>query len=150
MQSGDDDNPRPVSNGELITPASVRSRDGVLDIELTITETEVTVGQHTFMTRAYTGLKVNQGESSFDGATYTGTVPGPSIELRPGDKLKLKLINLLPDDGSAVDPPTAPRAAAAAAGTAVGTARARTTTRPTSTRTACTSTPGRPAMTSSW
>ncbi|PCC74195.1 Multicopper oxidase with three cupredoxin domains (includes cell division protein FtsP and spore coat protein CotA) [Nannocystis exedens] len=102
---GDDDNPQPVVNEELFTPASVRSRDGVLDIELTITETEVTVGQYTFMTRAYTGLKVNRGESSFGDATYTGTVPGPSIELRPGDQLKLKLINHLPDDSSAVDPP---------------------------------------------
>lgn len=95
----------PVANDELFTPASVRSKDGVLDIELTITETEVTVGQYTFMTRAYTGLKVHRGEASFGDATYTGTVPGPSIELRPGDQLKLKLINRLPDDGSAVDPP---------------------------------------------
>ncbi|MBZ5710714.1 multicopper oxidase family protein [Nannocystis pusilla] len=104
--SSDDDNPpNPIENGELFTPASVRSRDGLLDIEMTITETEVTVGQYTFMTRAYTGLKVNHGEASFGDTTYTGVVPGPSIELRPGDKLKLKLINDLPDDGSAVDPP---------------------------------------------
>lgn len=102
---GDDGDPRPVANGELFTPASVRSRDGVLDIEVTITETEVTVGQYTFMTRAYTGLKVLRGEASFGDATYTGVVPGPSIELRPGDRLKLKLINGLPDDDSAVDPP---------------------------------------------
>ncbi|MCY0991216.1 multicopper oxidase domain-containing protein [Nannocystis sp. ILAH1] len=100
--SVDDDNP--VANGELFTPARVRSRDGVLDIELTITETELTVGQYTFMTRAYTGLKVHRGESSLGDATYTGSVPGPTIELRPGDQLKLKLINGLPDDGSAVDP----------------------------------------------
>ncbi|MFY0533710.1 multicopper oxidase domain-containing protein [Nannocystis pusilla] len=100
--SVDDDNP--IANGELFTPASVRSRDGVLDIELTITEIEATVGQYTFMTRAYTGLEVHHGTSSFGDTTYTGAIPGPTIELRPGDRLKLKLINRLPDDNSAVDP----------------------------------------------
>ncbi|TKC96376.1 multicopper oxidase family protein [Polyangium fumosum] len=96
--------PQPTPSRELFNPATVRAKDGLLDIEMTITETEVTVGTYTFMTRAYTGLKVNAGEASFEG-TYTGTIPGPSIELRPGDQLKLKLINGLPDDDSAVDPP---------------------------------------------
>ncbi|MGK4008326.1 multicopper oxidase domain-containing protein [Sorangium sp. So ce1036] len=103
--STEGDSPKSSSgpSSELFTPASIRSQDDLLDIELTITETEVTMGQYTFMTRAYTGLKVNAGEASFAGA-YTGVIPGPTIELRPGDKLKLKLINGLPDDGTAVDP----------------------------------------------
>ncbi|MDI3284274.1 multicopper oxidase domain-containing protein [Polyangium sp. 15x6] len=95
--------PKPTPSRELFNPATVRAKDGLLDIEMTITEVEVTVGQYTFMTRAYTGLKVNTGEANFEG-TYTGTIPGPSIELHPGDRLRLKLINGLPDDGSAVDP----------------------------------------------
>ncbi|MDI1443588.1 multicopper oxidase domain-containing protein [Polyangium sp. 6x1] len=95
--------PTPAPSRELSNPAKVRSKDGLLDIEITITEVEVTIGQYTFMTRAYTGLKVNAGNANFEG-TYTGTIPGPSIELAPGDRLKLKLINGLPDDGSAVDP----------------------------------------------
>ena len=103
------DDPKPTPNGatnpELFTPAVVRAEGGLLDIEMTITETEVTVGGYTFTTRAYTSLKLNAGKASFSGGAYTGTIPGPSIEVRPGDKFKMKLINALPNDSSTVDPP---------------------------------------------
>ncbi|WP_434425687.1 hypothetical protein [Nannocystis pusilla] len=77
----DDD---PIANGELFTPASVRSRDGLLDIELTITEIEVTVGQYTFMTRAYTGLKVHHGTFELRRYDVHGGDPGPDHRAPPG------------------------------------------------------------------
>jgi len=96
--------PDSPASSDLVKPAWVRSQNGMLDIEVTITATQVTVGGYTFMTRAYTDVKVNQGTASFANGQYTGKVPGPTIELQPGDKIKLKLINNLPDDGSAHDP----------------------------------------------
>ena len=96
--------PELLASAELVKPAWVRSQDGILDIEVTITATQVTVGTYTFMTRAYTDVKVNQGTASFANGEYKGKVPGPSIEVQPGDKIRLKLINNLPDDGTAQDP----------------------------------------------
>lgn len=97
--------PAPVTpaNPELQKPAWVRSKNGVLDIEITITETQVTVGEYTFMTRAYTGLTVNQGTASFTG-TYTGKLPGPTLEVQPGDTIIMKLMNKLPADSTNEDP----------------------------------------------
>ncbi|MFS8067330.1 MAG: multicopper oxidase family protein [Byssovorax sp.] len=95
--------PIPPEGAELFTPAWVQSKGGLLDIELAVTETQVTVDGKTFMTRAYTGLKVNTGTASFGSGAYSGTVPGPTIDIRPGDKLKVKLINNLPSDNSAID-----------------------------------------------
>ncbi|WP_437508138.1 multicopper oxidase family protein [Sorangium sp. So ce1099] len=90
-------------NPEIQKPAWVRSKDGVLDIEITITETDVTVGAYTFKTRAYTGLTVNKGTASFTG-TYTGKLPGPTLEVSPGDTIIMKLMNKLPSDNLNVDP----------------------------------------------
>lgn len=89
---------------ELFQPAWVRSQDRLLDIEVTITATQVTVGSYTFMTRAYTDVNVKQGTASFENGAYSGAVPGPTLLVQPGDTIRFTLINNLPDDGSANDP----------------------------------------------
>jgi FtsP/CotA-like multicopper oxidase with cupredoxin domain len=103
---GPDTDPDPETpfNPELTTLDWVRSQDGVLDIEMTITATQVVVGSHVFMTRAYTDVKVNKGTASFENGGYTGKVPGPTLDVQPGDTIRLTLINKLPADGSAMDP----------------------------------------------
>lgn len=62
----------------LRQPAEVRSRDGLLRVELELTRGEVTLAG-----RAAVAL------------AYNGTVPGPTLRLRPGDLLQVRLVNRL-------------------------------------------------------
>ncbi|CAL1164422.1 unnamed protein product [Cladocopium goreaui] len=69
----------------LPVPATVRSEGGRLDIVLTLERaTIITSTGVTLKTRA-----------------FNGTVPGPTIRLKPGDDLTVHFKNQLPDQGSA-------------------------------------------------
>lgn len=76
--------PFPVPGGEdrageaLRQPAEVRSRDGLLRTELEITRREVVLAGRRAVALA-----------------YSGTVPGPTWRLRPGDLLQVRLVNRL-------------------------------------------------------
>jgi FtsP/CotA-like multicopper oxidase with cupredoxin domain len=61
------------------TPEVLTSTDGVLDVTLTAAE-----GTHQVAGRDATTF------------AYNGTVPGPTLRLRPGDRLRLRLVNDLP------------------------------------------------------
>ena len=68
----------------LPVPPAVSSTDGLLDITLTLQRATVTMATGVSMaTRA-----------------LNGTVPGPTLRLRPGDLLRLRFQNLLPPQGS--------------------------------------------------
>jgi len=67
---------RPVGARTLVEPAVVDSVDGTLDLDLRVAESEVVVG----------GATVRM-------LTYNGTVPGPTLHLRPGDRLRVRLTN---------------------------------------------------------
>ncbi|WES63820.1 multicopper oxidase family protein [Microbacter sp. GSS18] len=57
-------------------PEVLTSSDGVLDLDLAVAETDVVVG----------GATVRM-------MTYNGTVPGPTLHLRAGDRLRVRLEN---------------------------------------------------------
>ena len=63
-----------------VEPSVLESVDGVLDVTLQAAEREVEVG----------GASVRM-------LTYNGTVPGPTLHLRPGDLLRVRLQNDLTD-----------------------------------------------------
>lgn len=63
---------------ELVQPTVLRSEDGVLRTELLVARTTVDVA----------GTTAHM-------LTYNGTVPGPTWELRPGDRLEVRLVNNL-------------------------------------------------------
>jgi suppressor of ftsI len=63
----------------LATPTEYRSRNGELDVTFEARETRV---------------KLGKGE--INGATYNGVYGGPVLRLKPGDVLRLHLINHLP------------------------------------------------------
>ncbi|RMB61801.1 multicopper oxidase family protein [Tessaracoccus antarcticus] len=68
----------PNSGRELVQPAELRSRDGVLRTELVASRTEVDIA-------GVAGRML----------TYNGSVPGPTWILRPGDRLEVRLVNNL-------------------------------------------------------
>lgn len=70
----------PSSGGALTVPSELRSRDGVLRVELDAAPRAVTVG----------GQQVTM-------LGYSDTVPGPTLRLRPGDRLQVRLRNTLGD-----------------------------------------------------
>ncbi|WNM23929.1 multicopper oxidase family protein [Demequina capsici] len=57
-------------------PAVIESIDGVLDLDLSVAETEVAIAGTTARMM-----------------TYNGTVPGPTLHVRPGDVLRIRLVN---------------------------------------------------------
>ncbi|MEO7589122.1 MAG: multicopper oxidase domain-containing protein, partial [Arachnia sp.] len=59
-------------------PAVLRSKDGVLNLELVVARTEVEIA-------GIVGRML----------TYNGSVPGPTWILRPGDRLEVRLVNNL-------------------------------------------------------
>ena len=71
----------PGGDGAPLTePEVLASEDGVLAVELEMAEREVRVGDVTARM-----------------LTYNGTVPGPTLLLRPGDTLRVRLVNRLDD-----------------------------------------------------
>jgi len=60
----------------LTEPDVLSSIDGALDLDLRVAETEVEVG----------GVTARM-------LSYNGTVPGPTLHLRPGDRLRVRLTN---------------------------------------------------------
>ncbi len=73
----------PVSNGadsglELMQPDVLRSENGVLRVELVLAETEVELA----------GTMARM-------LTYNGSVPGPTWNVRPGDRIEVVLVNNL-------------------------------------------------------
>ena len=64
--------------GGWAEPMVLTSRDGVLDLDLRVAEADVVIG-----------------ESTVRMLTYNGTVPGPTLHLRPGDRLRVRLRNEL-------------------------------------------------------
>ncbi|WP_123918307.1 multicopper oxidase family protein [Georgenia muralis] len=75
---GGDLTPRRAGGADLVEPEVLTSADGRLRVELTMAEAEVDVG----------------GRSARL-LTYNGTVPGPTLRLRPGDTLQVRLANQL-------------------------------------------------------
>src|SRR5262249_39157986 len=63
----------------FIEPAVRRSAHGELNTTLRMRHAYETIGGHRLYVR-----------------TYEGTVPGPTLRLKPGDKLRIRLINDLP------------------------------------------------------
>ncbi|WP_350339744.1 multicopper oxidase family protein [Actinotalea lenta] len=59
-------------------PRVITATAGVLDVDLTVARTEVTID----------GRRVSM-------VTYNGTVPGPTLRMRPGDRLRVHLANEL-------------------------------------------------------
>ena len=83
-----DGTPMPVTTQELVQPELISSVDGALNVELTCAITEVDLGVgHPVMAW-----------------TYNGTVPGPTLEVRPGDWLNVHLVNNLPEIPEGQDP----------------------------------------------
>ena len=70
----------PVADG-LVTGPVRRSQNGLLNTELRVQFATNQVGNRQVHTR-----------------TYEGSIPGPSLRLRPGDTLRLRLINNLPPE----------------------------------------------------
>jgi len=64
--------------GTLIESKVVRSKNGLLDITLTAA----------FITKTIAGNQVQM-------LAYNGTVPGPTLWIKPGDKLRIKFVNKL-------------------------------------------------------
>ena len=62
----------------LREPETLRSENGLLRVRLEVTEAAVTLGGRTAHVLA-----------------YNGTVPGPTLRLRPGDRLQVELANRL-------------------------------------------------------
>ena len=62
----------------LREPETLRSENGLLQVRLEVTEAAVTLGGRTAHVLA-----------------YNGTVPGPTLRLRPGDRLQVELANRL-------------------------------------------------------
>ena len=62
----------------LREPPTLRSENGVLRVRLEVAEAAVTLGGRTAHMM-----------------TYNGTVPGPTLRLRPGDRLQVQLVNHL-------------------------------------------------------
>lgn len=65
-----------TTGAELIEPHVMRSVDGVLDVSLTARPSVVAIG----------GTTVNA-------ITYNGSLPGPTLWVRPGDTLSVTLSN---------------------------------------------------------
>jgi len=66
------------ASGQLVEPQILRSKAGLLDMTLTASIISATVG----------GKQVKL-------LAYNGSVPGPTLWLRPGDKLRVKFVNNL-------------------------------------------------------
>jgi FtsP/CotA-like multicopper oxidase with cupredoxin domain len=66
-------------------PPVLTSKDGVLEATLRVAQTEVPVSQATGLRRVRT-------------RAYNGSVPGPTLRVRAGDRLRLMLVNDLPRD----------------------------------------------------
>lgn len=68
------------SGHELVQPKLIRSANGVLDVVLTASPSAVVIG----------GVAVNA-------LTYNGSLPGPTLVVRPGDTMTVSLANHLAD-----------------------------------------------------
>ncbi|MGR6966272.1 multicopper oxidase family protein [Geodermatophilus sp. URMC 61] len=69
---------RTLAAESLREPETLHSEDGLLRVRLEVAETSVTLaGRPAHM------------------LTYNGTVPGPTLRLRPGDRLQIELVNRL-------------------------------------------------------
>lgn len=71
--------PAPWEPADLVEPEERRSVDGLLETTLRAAYAYTDTGGYRLFTR-----------------TYEGTIPGPTLRLRPGDTLKINLVNDLP------------------------------------------------------
>lgn len=69
----------------LVEPEVRRSVDGVLDTTITLRYAWLNIGGYRLYLR-----------------TYDGGTPGPTLQVKPGDKLKIKLVNDLPPNRGAM------------------------------------------------
>ncbi len=77
QRTGPGGGPIPSGGGaDLREPTVLASNDGLLEVELEMGQAEVTLGDRTARM-----------------LTYNGTVPGPTLRLRPGDSLRVRLHN---------------------------------------------------------
>ncbi|MCE0486332.1 multicopper oxidase family protein [Ornithinimicrobium sediminis] len=74
--SGTDSGLSPVEGGEVVEPEVLRSQDGVLELQL-----DAAMTTHRLAGREATTL------------TFNGAVPGPTLRVRPGDTIRLRLAN---------------------------------------------------------
>jgi FtsP/CotA-like multicopper oxidase with cupredoxin domain len=72
--------PAPVGGGRLVEPPVLPSAGGILSLRLEAARTRVQIGG-----RTATAL------------TYNGRLPGPTLYLTPGDRLRVRLVNSLAD-----------------------------------------------------
>lgn len=84
-----DDTPEPTPLGassanSALEPALRKSQNGVLTTSLTVAMATVPVGDISVTTRS-----------------YEGSLPGPTLRVRPGDTLNIKLLNTLPENPDA-------------------------------------------------
>ena len=77
---------------QLIQPQQIRSKNGALNLEITLTQGTIETPCHTITTRLY---KVGDN---------LPTSPGPTLRLNKGDNLNVHLINDLPIDASQGEP----------------------------------------------
>jgi FtsP/CotA-like multicopper oxidase with cupredoxin domain len=68
----------PRAGGQLVEPGTMRSADGLLRVQLAAAEGPLTIGGRP--ATAY---------------GYNGSLPGPTLRLRPGDRLQVELVNRL-------------------------------------------------------
>ena len=71
---------RAAAAAELVEPEVRASRDGLLDTTLTCRVQSVPVAGQTAIMNV-----------------YEGSAPGPTLRVRPGDRLRVNLVNLLDD-----------------------------------------------------
>jgi FtsP/CotA-like multicopper oxidase with cupredoxin domain len=70
--------PAPAAGGQLSEPETLHSQDGVLRVRLEAAQGPLTIGGR--QATAY---------------GYNGSLPGPTLRLRPGDRLQVRLVNRL-------------------------------------------------------
>ena len=67
-----------AGGGPLVAPDVLESVEGLLDVELVVA-----------------GGPTPSGDGTRWAMTYNGTVPGPTLRVRPGDRLRIRLVNRL-------------------------------------------------------
>jgi FtsP/CotA-like multicopper oxidase with cupredoxin domain len=90
-------------SADLVEPGVLRPVNGLLNVEMSASQVEVTIGKYRFTAKAYSDIKIIDGQGTYEvnPDAHGLTVPGPTIEVSPGDKIRLRLYNKLTANGSA-------------------------------------------------
>src|SRR5699024_8200731 len=68
----------PQTSGDYVAPEVLRSDQGLLRVELVVSPARIEIG----------GRQVNV-------LAYNGTLPGPTWQVQPGDRIEVRLVNKL-------------------------------------------------------